>query len=124
MPIVKVLAELAVADLEKALGWYERLFGRPADALPMEGLAEWHSPEGDLQVFADTDRAGRGLLTLEVDDIRNHVAEAAERGVPVEPIDDASSETVLFVTLTDPDGNQVTLVEQRSAQAEVNPGDR
>lgn len=40
MPVNRVLAGVAVADLEAALPWYERLFGRSADALPMDGLAE------------------------------------------------------------------------------------
>ena len=42
------LAGLAVADVDVALGWYERLLGRPADALPMDGLAEsrWSSSAG------------------------------------------------------------------------------
>ena len=113
MAVEKVLAELAVGDQATALEWYERLFGRPADALPMDGLAEWHFPAGALQVWVDPDRAGRGLLTLQVDDLRAQVAEVAERGVLVEPIDDASSDVVFFVTLGDPDGNQITFVEPR-----------
>ncbi len=44
MPVNRVLAALAVADVDSAVPWYERLLGRPADALPMDGLAEWHSP--------------------------------------------------------------------------------
>lgn len=43
MPIA-VLAGIAVADFDAAVSWYERLLGRPADDLPMGGLAEWHSP--------------------------------------------------------------------------------
>jgi hypothetical protein len=42
----RVLAGVAVADLDAALPSYERLFGRPADAPPMEGLAEWHVTSG------------------------------------------------------------------------------
>ena len=33
MPVNRVLAGIAVGDAEAALPWYERLFGRPADAL-------------------------------------------------------------------------------------------
>jgi hypothetical protein len=46
MAIDKVLANVAVDDFPSALTWYERLLGRPADAAPMEGLAEWHLAEG------------------------------------------------------------------------------
>lgn len=42
MIIRTVLAEMAVKDLTPELAWYERLFGRPADTRPMEGLAEWY----------------------------------------------------------------------------------
>jgi hypothetical protein len=48
MPVIRVLAGIAVADVDTALPWYERIFGRPADALPMEGLAEWHVPSGGV----------------------------------------------------------------------------
>jgi hypothetical protein len=43
MPVNRVLAGVAVADVDSAIRWYERLLGRPADALPMDGLAEWYS---------------------------------------------------------------------------------
>jgi glyoxylase I family protein len=37
MSIDHVLAVVPVADFEAAHTWYERLFGRAADNLPMEG---------------------------------------------------------------------------------------
>lgn len=36
MPVNRVLAAVAVADVDSARGWYERLLGRSADALPMD----------------------------------------------------------------------------------------
>ena len=36
MTIEHVLAVVPVADFDAAHAWYERLFGRPADNLPME----------------------------------------------------------------------------------------
>jgi hypothetical protein len=35
MPIEHVLAVVPVTDFEAANAWYESLFGRPADNLPM-----------------------------------------------------------------------------------------
>jgi glyoxylase I family protein len=62
MPIRQVLAGIAVADFDSALSWYERLLGRPADDLPMDGSAEWHFTEtGMIQVIHDADRAGSAL---------------------------------------------------------------
>jgi hypothetical protein len=38
--IVNALAGIMVSDLTTAEAWYERLLARPADARPMDGLAE------------------------------------------------------------------------------------
>ncbi len=113
MRVTQLLAELAVADHEPAVSWYARLLGRPADTRPMDGLAEWHFPgTGDLQVFCDPERAGRGLLTLIVDGLDEQVAGLAERGIEPTARGAATSLGVPFVTVTDPDGNAITLVQQ------------
>lgn len=50
--------------------------------LPMDGLAEWHFPRsGAIQVVQDADRAGRSLLTLGVDDLKEELASLRERGL-------------------------------------------
>jgi predicted enzyme related to lactoylglutathione lyase len=114
MPITHVLAGLAVVEVDSALPWYERLLGRPADALPMDGLAEWHFPQsGVIQVIADADRAGRSLLTLGVDDLERELNTLRERGLDPGAMDDETSDKVLFAKVTDPEGNAITLVEQR-----------
>jgi predicted enzyme related to lactoylglutathione lyase len=114
MPVNRVLAAVAVGDVDAARPWYERLLGRPADALPMGGLAEWHYPGGAvIQVVEDAERAGRSLLTLGVDDLKREVADLRERGVDTDALDDTSSDRVLFATVTDPEGNVITLVEPR-----------
>ena len=55
MPIDQLLAVVPVADFDAAHEWYERLFGRPADNLPMEGrLVEWRvTGNGWVQVTTD-----------------------------------------------------------------------
>jgi catechol 2,3-dioxygenase-like lactoylglutathione lyase family enzyme len=113
MPVKRVLAALAVADVDSARRWYERLLGRPADALPMDGLAEWHFPQdGVIQLVEDADRAGRSLLTLGVDDLKRELVTLRERSLEPGAMDDTTSDMVLFATLSDPDGNAITLVEQ------------
>lgn len=115
MSIKQVLAGIAVADFDSGVGWYERLLGRPADELPMEGLAEWYFAEtGVIQVIHDADRAGRSLLTLVVDDLEKHVAVLGDRGLSPGAIDDTTSDKVLFAEIADPEGNTITLVEQRA----------
>jgi predicted enzyme related to lactoylglutathione lyase len=117
-PVRRVLAGVAVADVEAAVPWYERLFGRPADALPMAGLAEWHVPSGGVvQVVASADRAGRSLLTLDLADLAATIAAVRERGLEPGDLDDTTSDKVLIAAISDPEGNAITLVEQRSPAA-------
>jgi predicted enzyme related to lactoylglutathione lyase len=114
MTVHRVLAGVAVADVDAALPWYERLLGRPADALPMEGLAEWHVPSGGVvQLVASNERAGRSLLTLDFADLEHELGAMRERGLDAGALDDTASEKVLIAATTDPEGNAITLVEQR-----------
>jgi hypothetical protein len=116
MPINTVLAGVAVGDFDSALSWYERLLGRPADARPMDGLAEWHFTDSAvIQVIQDPDRAGRSLLTLSADDLQEQVAGLEQRGLAPSPVDAITSDKVLIATIADPEGNAITLVQQRSS---------
>jgi uncharacterized protein YndB with AHSA1/START domain len=111
--VSRILAAVAVTKRDAALPFYEKLFGRPADELPMPVDAEWHVANTTLQVVEDPDRAGRSLLTLATYDLRRWVPALRERRVDVGEIDGTSSDTVLFVQLEDPEGNLITLVQQR-----------
>jgi hypothetical protein len=80
----------------------------------MEGLAEWHVTSGGVvQLVASAERAGRSLLTLDFEDLGQELAALRDRGVDAGPLDDTSSDKVLIATTTDPEGNAITLVEQR-----------
>ena len=61
----------------------------------------------------DADRAGRSLLTLSVDDLKQKLARLRERGLDADAMEDTTSDKVLFATATDPEGNAITPVEQR-----------
>ena len=102
---------LPVADFDAAHAWYERLFGRPADNLPMPGLlVEWRVTDtGWLQVTHDPGRAGTGLVNFAVDDLDTHVAELRERGLNPGDVVQANK-GVQLAALTDPDGNTPTLI--------------
>lgn len=114
MPINRVLAGVAVADLGAAANWYEQLFGRGPDAEPMDGLAEWHVPSGGVvQVVADPEAAGGSLLTLDIADLEAEAAAMRERGLEIPEIGDSASDKFLLATVEDLDGNTVTLVEQK-----------
>ncbi len=108
MSINRALAGIPVADHAAALIWWERLLGRPADAAPMPGLAEWHfGASGGVQLVLDKQRAGSGLLTLLPDDMEGFIAAAEERGVAIGAIN--TGEQARFVAVTDPEGNTITI---------------
>ena len=111
LDVSNVLSGLAVRDVDAASEWMARLIGRPADARPMDGLADWHlTPHGTLQLVLDPDRAGGSMVTLHVPDIAAARTGLAERGLDLH-YDDSTSTKVKFGQLFDPDGNSITIVE-------------
>jgi predicted enzyme related to lactoylglutathione lyase len=112
--ITRVSAVVTVADFEGGLAWYERLFGRPADQRPMDGLAEWHHTEsGAVQLVHDAERGGRALLTLGVDDLDALIAELSARGLT---IGDVIEGVIARITsITDPEGNVITFAQLYAA---------
>jgi predicted enzyme related to lactoylglutathione lyase len=79
----------------------------------MEGLAEWHVPSGGVvQPVSNAERAGRSQLTLDLDDLERELAAIAGRGLDI-GVDDTTSDKVLIAEATNPEGNAITLVQQR-----------
>lgn len=114
MSTTMVLAVVPVADFDAAVSWYERFFGRQADARPMPGLADWHlTGSAWVQVFRDPGRAGATLLNFAVDDMDTHRAELAERGLTSGEIT-TTSKNARLSAITDPEGNTITLIENPS----------
>jgi glyoxylase I family protein len=111
MSIDHVLAVVPVADFEAAHAWYERLFGRPADNMPMEGrLVEWRvTDSGWVQVTRDPDRAGSSLLNFAVGDLNQHLADVAGRGLAPGVIETVNK-GVQLSTIRDPEGNTITFI--------------
>ncbi|MBX9397456.1 VOC family protein [Streptomyces sp. TRM72054] len=111
MAINTVYAVMSVADFEAARTWYERLWGRPADRDPMEGLAEWEViPGGAIQLLREPDRAGAAMLTLAVDDVDAEVRLAADRGLDLGTVQDTPG-GFRVAAVTDPAGNVVTFAQ-------------
>lgn len=116
--VTNVLAAIAVREHAPAVAWYAALFGRPHDAAPMEGLAEWSFPTGGwLQVFADAERAGTSSITLVVDDIEAARRSLAAAGHESEWTFDGP--TTSGTVVRDPDGNRVVFA--RSNDPIANP---
>ncbi|MBQ0927364.1 VOC family protein [Saccharopolyspora endophytica] len=111
MPFTGVLAVAPVSDIDVSAAWYERLLGRPADARPMDGLADWHvTSSGWVQVFQSPEHAGSTLLNLTVDDLDATIADLADRDITVGEVQ-SGAQIVRFAAVHDPDGNRITLVE-------------
>jgi predicted enzyme related to lactoylglutathione lyase len=110
-----LFAGIPVADYESALVWYARFFGRAPDTIVAENEAMWQIANvGSIYLVGDAERAGKALLTLAVDDLEELVAEFTTREVAVATID-AAPGTPKKTVVTDPEGNQFTLFENRSS---------
>jgi uncharacterized protein YndB with AHSA1/START domain len=102
-----LFAGLAVTDLDAAVAWYERLFGRPPTMLPNDREAVWEIADGrSVYVERRPEHAGHGCVTLFVDDLAARIQGIATRGI--EPQQDETYDNgVRKVTFVDPDGNEV-----------------
>ncbi len=111
MDISYVFACLPVANRDQAAAWYGRLLGQLPTFLPNDIEAVWQVAQtASLYVLVDADRAGRGVVTLVVDDLDSSLKEIAGRGImtgAIQNIPGAGRKSVI----TDPDGNTVSLVE-------------
>jgi predicted enzyme related to lactoylglutathione lyase len=111
MAIENVLASVAVKDLNTAVLWYEKVFGRPADATPMPGLAEWKFPGGGwLQVYALPERAGCCSCTLAVSNLDE--VNSLLRNLGGDTGSRTSSPEVRTIMVKDPDGNSIAFAEK------------
>jgi predicted enzyme related to lactoylglutathione lyase len=109
MTIANALASVAVKDIDSAVQWYEKIFGRPADATPMPGVAEWtFVVGGGLQVYVLPERAGSCSCTLTVSDIELEAARLEKLGVVTG--DQMGKQAKVFM-VKDPDGNSIAFAQ-------------
>lgn len=114
MSVTKVLSVVPVADFETSIAWYERLLGRPADARPMPGLADWHLTDTAwVQVYRDPDHAGSTALNFAVDELSAHTTELAARGITLGEVT-TTDKNAKLASVTDPAGNTITVIENPS----------
>jgi predicted enzyme related to lactoylglutathione lyase len=110
MSIDNALASVAVANLQRAVAWYEQVLGRPPDTRPMPEVAEWKFKRGGwLQVYELPERAGHGSFTLAVTGIDQVAARVQELGIDAS--ERSSSAKVETLMITDPDGNHIAFAE-------------
>ena len=105
--VTHIFTAIPVADLDAAIGWYQRLAGRPPDLLPNDKEACWQMSEsGWIYVIVDAARAGSASITLLVDDLNAFLAGLAERAITAGPVETLASAT-RRATILDPDGNRL-----------------
>jgi len=113
LTITNALAGIAVENLADALDFYERLFGRPADARPMGEVAEWKLPGGGwVHVSTDADRAGASMLTLIVDDLSEELGRLSLQGLA--PVAKSVGDFFKTAKFRDPDGNQIVFSQPQA----------
>ena len=111
MTVNVLFAGVAVSDLEEALDWYERFLGGPPDMAPHEGERAWQlTSDGWLYVVEDPERAGRGLVTLMVDDLDVRIAGLHRRGIETGDVERLNEKT-RRLSVSDPEGNRIQLGE-------------
>jgi hypothetical protein len=108
MTLRKIFAQLSCSDLAASTTWFTTLFGRKPDSTPMDHLAEWHhGSEAGFQLFQNSANAGKGTLTLIVEDL----AQDRERLASLSPGEIERADYVNLIRLRDPDNNLVVLAE-------------
>ena len=101
-----LFAGARVRDFARAQEWYSQLLGEPS-FFPNAVEAVWElAEERFVYILEDPERAGRGLITLFVDDLDAVVARIASRGLEPD-LRETYSNGVRKVTYRDPDGNEI-----------------
>jgi predicted enzyme related to lactoylglutathione lyase len=102
-----LFAGIPVADLDRAIDWYERLFGAPPDMAPNDTERTWRlTDQSWVYVVADPERAGKGLVTLMVDDLDARLDAIRERGIDVGEVEEINEKT-RKAEIVDPEGNRI-----------------
>ena len=108
--ITHLFAGVPVSDLDAAIDWYTRLFGRPPD-LRVGDEVLWDIDEhGTLFIEANVAQAGAGRITLGVAGLDAHLERLTARAIEHEPVETYSN-GVRHVKIPDPDGNAIAFVE-------------
>jgi catechol 2,3-dioxygenase-like lactoylglutathione lyase family enzyme len=107
--ITYTFAGLPVTDYEAAYEWYVRLIGRPADMFPHATEAVWRlTANSAIYVVQDPERAGRGLLTVALNDLDTHATQLRETGLAFTEV---SRDEPRRLVVIDPDGNTLAFFQ-------------
>jgi glyoxylase I family protein len=114
MTITHAFTGLPVVDYNAAYPWYVRLLGREADMFPHESECVWRlTSTSSIYVVQDSQRAGKSLVTLALDDLDAHERRMRADGVVFAVEQSGVAPRRLIVT--DTDGNKLTFFHAPSA---------
>lgn len=104
---MQLFAGVAVSDYQRAVTWFEKLFGAEASFQPHDTESVWILAEHrSVYVVLRPGHAGHSLLTMLVDDLDAFLDAAAGRGIEPESLDTYEND-VRKATFLDPDGNEI-----------------
>jgi len=125
-----IYAGVVAGDLERERAWYAAVFGRPADAAPMDGLYEWHLGDNVLQLVAlenvrniqklpSWGATGVSSLALVADDVDATSRAAIEAGG--RHVSEFGNDAFRTISVTDPEGNLVTFLQRLEGRSQNSP---
>ena len=104
---VDLFAGVGVTDFERAVTWFEALFGEPPAFAATDSEFVWSVAEhGWIYVLLRPERAGQAMLTVFLEDLDSFVESAAGRGIEPEQRETYDN-GVRKVIYLDPDGNEI-----------------
>jgi catechol 2,3-dioxygenase-like lactoylglutathione lyase family enzyme len=108
--ITHLIAGVPVSQLDAAIDWYTRFFGRPPDMLAGEEVLWDIDEHATLFIEPDAARAGAGRVTFAVAGLDALLERLAAGGIEHEPIETYQN-GVRHVKIPDPDGNAIAFAE-------------
>ncbi len=99
-----------MSDLDAAIDWYTRFFGKPPDFRAGEEILWEVDERAVLFIEPDVARAGTGRITLGVSGLDELLRRLAAEGIDHEEVETYSN-GVRHVDVPDPDGNAIAFAE-------------
>jgi catechol 2,3-dioxygenase-like lactoylglutathione lyase family enzyme len=113
--ITDLIAGVPVSDLDAAIEWYTRLFGRPPDMRAGEEILWDVREHATVFIEPDAARAGSGRITFAVAGLDDLLERLGAQGIAHEPVETYSN-GVRHVNVPDPDGNAIAFAEPPDAR--------
>ena len=117
--ITHLFAGVPVSDLDLAIDWYTRFFGRPPDRRVGDEVLWEIEEHAWLFIEPNAEEAGAGRITLGVAGLDGLLERLAAAGIEHEPVETYSN-GVRHTKIPDPDGNAIAFAEgpdEEGAQA-------